>query len=220
MMPYTLGTALAALDTLSTRELEDLLDALEDRLGYEVAHRRSGKRPLDAVETEASAPLLAVLEMADDLNETDLTTLIQTARLLRQALQPVEQRKKRVDKETGEGQPVARGTVQIKRIRRQIVNSGTGEREWRLYGPYLYIRTFASGGGRRTDETRLNNTYLGRQLLAELFEELPQRSPERKALTLDILEGYKNGTLDEVYARWATRRASLPVHPAAEPAGQ
>ena len=42
-----------------------------------------------------------------------------------------------------------------------------------------------------------------------MYEDLPRDAPERRALREEILEGHKNGTLDEVCRRWVHQRMEL-----------
>lgn len=198
-----LDKAIASLNNLSTHDLADLVDLLEHRLGREdaVRPRRRGKPPLAVARDQASDGLQRTLSISAALDDDELSTLVHVAAMVHKDLRPVEFRRKR-HLEGGQSEPIARGIVQAKYVRRQVFNLETEEFEWHSYGPYLYIRTYAGGGGRNKDEKHLNNTYVGRKELAKIFADLPPRSPNRQLLSMEILEGHANGTLDEVYARW------------------
>lgn len=113
------------------------------------------------------------------------------ARQIQRALAPVAERRTAQD-----GTPLAAGTIQAKIIRRKVLNLDTGETEIKSFGPYLYYRYWQSGGNADKRGKRLKNKYIGRQALAQHFDNTPPGSAERRELESRIIAAMHAGTLD------------------------
>lgn len=167
------------------RDLIDLLDYMYDR-GNWTNKRRKGLTPIDDLTLEGRAA--AVYEAAGAMDETNRAILRAAAVAIRRSLQPVTHTRR-----DSEGNPLARGYLEIKYIRRPRLNLETGEIVLYRYGPYLYWRHFAGGGGIDRKQTRLETKYIGEKELAILFE--------TGRVTADqILEALETGTLEALKA--------------------
>ena len=203
--------ALKTLHTLTYDELTDLIDLLRDQHD-DRPPARHGKPPLNAIipggwrpdpdgnpdrtTPPARVELRTAWGIAADLDDDDAHALIEQAALVRDALAPRTQRQRDDD-----GQPVARGTLQTKKINRTVKETdaaGNIHFVRRAFGPYLYLRIWATGGGKNRDQRRLKNIYLGCKTLAHDLDTLD--GDDRAALVEDILTAYENGGVDAVRA--------------------
>lgn len=192
-MPDDLRAALDALRRLQYDDLTDLLDLIALRNeGPGAAQRRKGKK--GGALNFGSAAALDAWQHVRALSDDDLRTVQGVAEALHRALAPQLQRR-----HTAEGQPEARGTVQLKTIPRKKLNLSTMEVETHIYGPYVYIRLWATGGDVDRRTSRLKSIYI----------------PNSKALALAyqagdvtaaaILDAYHNGTIYALCEQWASR---------------
>lgn len=166
------------------------------------------------------------IHFAQLLSQDEQRIAAQVARTLHQSLQPVERRRKpwkRRNKATGTVEEVGNGRVEIKYIKIPVYDFETGQRlrddqgrplsrgfgktigyapEIPGYGPYVYVRTWATGGGKGRDEKRLKSRYVGTQGLAQTFLLMEPGSNERQAVAQEILNLYVSGGADAV-REWA-----------------
>lgn len=188
-MPPELAAALSELQHLSFDDLTNFVDLADDALGVKrVAGRRRGKTPLDHLPTGAESQAWYA---ARRLSKADLQIVRDMAATLRDALKPQEKRRRN---ETG--QAVARGYVQVKYITRPVLNLDTGEIEDKTFGPYLYLRVWATGGNRDRQGKRLKSKYIGMRTLAAAFEAGHVTGDE-------IIDAYEAGTLADLQARFS-----------------
>lgn len=138
--------------------------------------------------------------------------------------------RKRQNKTTGMIEEVGNGRVEIKYIRIPIYDFDTGARlrddqiseqfplgrplsrgaaksigyapEIPGYGPYVYVRVWATGGGKARDEKRLKSRYVGTSGLAAEFLKLEPGSEERQGIAEQIIGLYVSGGSKAVRA-WA-----------------
>lgn len=139
----------------------------------------------------ARIELQQAYERADDLPGEARALIRDVARMLQNALAPIGERRR-----DDTGQPLARGNIQTKIIRRKVLNIDTGEIEVKAFGSYLYYRYHASGGDADRQGKRLKNKYIGLPALAQLFDRTPAGSAERRALEARIITAMNAGTLD------------------------
>jgi hypothetical protein len=158
MYTSDLKKAIELSGKLELDEVVDLIDIAESWLGEHVDHRRKGKTPLGKI--EPSPELGAALAEAGRLSRYERDLLIALCKLLRDSLSPIERR--RINPETG--LPIAEGTVVVKYIRRLVlVSLDPIDFDWKAFGPYLYLRVWATGGGLNKRKKRLKNYYIGRK---------------------------------------------------------
>jgi hypothetical protein len=183
-MPPELATALSELQRLSYDDLTNFVDLADDALGVKrVAGRRKGKTPLDRL---PAGDERQAWYAARRLSKDDLRIVRDMAATLRDALKPQEKRRR-----DESGQAVARGYVQVKYITRPVLNRDTGEVELKTFGPYLYLRVWATGGNRDRQGKRLKNRYIGMKTLAAAFE-------AGHVTGDDIIDAYEAGTLPDL----------------------
>jgi hypothetical protein len=166
------------------------------------------------------------IHFAQLLTEDEQQIAVQMARTLQQALQPVEGRRKprkRTNQATGMIEEMPNGRVEIKYIRVPVYDIQTGDRlrdeqdrplsrgaghvrgyapEIPGYGPYVYVRVWATGGGKERDEKRLKSRYVGTSGLAASFLKMEPGSEERQIVAKEILDLYVAGGSKAVRA-WA-----------------
>lgn len=149
----SLKTALENLRSLSHDALTDLIDLMDYWNDVEGVHqRRKGKTPIAAIEAGAGRELRKAITGIRYLRKKNRAIVRDQAAMLRDALAPQEYRKRTVD-----GYILAQGTLQVKYIPRLKLNPDTGQLETVLHGPYLYLRVWATGGGRDRRQKRLKN---------------------------------------------------------------
>lgn len=173
---------------------------------------------------------------AEQLTADEQQTASHVARTLLTALQPVERRRKRRDQSGRAIEEVARGRVEAKYIRVPVYDLITGMRatddegqplsrgpggigrpkEIPGYGPYLYVRIWATGGGKDRQLKRFKSRYVGLKGTAMHFESLEPGSEERRALAEEILERYEGKTLRS----WAEERWPDPEPEEGEPVAE
>lgn len=161
-------------------------------------------------------------QLAAKMSSADQRTALQVAKTLQTALKPIEKRRKHRNEATGKVEDVAKGRVEIKYIRIPVYDFDTGLRavdengnklsrgpgptvgppkEIPGFGPYLYVRLWATGGGKYRNLSRLKSKYVGLKGLAMHLEELLEShttgSPERKAIAEEIIDRYDAGTLHQ-----------------------
>lgn len=205
-----LKDALKTLHALTYDELTDLIDLLRN-VHDETRPPRHGKPPLEDIiaggwypdpdgdpdrKTPPARPELRnAWNIAVDLAQDDAHALIEQASLVRDALAPRTKRQR-----NAAGETVARGTLQTKIIRRNVIETdkdgGNPRAVRKAFGPYLYLRMWATGGGKNRDQRRLKNVYLGCKRLADDLNILD--GDEHAALVDDILTAYESGGVEAV----------------------
>jgi hypothetical protein len=144
--------------------------------------------------------------------------VVEMARSMAQTLAPMEKRRKR--RTGGKVESVAKGRIEVKYIKIPVYDLDTGERrrddqgrplsrgagkvigyapEIAGYGPYLYVRVWATGGGRDRSEKKKKSKYVGLKGLAMHLEAIMETaepgSSERKQLAEQIIDHFIAGTL-------------------------
>jgi hypothetical protein len=173
-VPKTLGN-------LSFDEMELLRDFIKGQLGHKVI--RHGLPPLDAA--YLSPKLERVIELLPRLCEDDLKALLDIVALLCRALMPQESLRR------------GRGTLEAKMIPRpKIVD---GELTVVYFGPYAYLRIWATGGD--WDHTRKipKSKYLGKAIGQAIYNQPPEVVEVVKKRVLAALE---QGKLETVKAEF------------------
>ena len=136
--------------------------------------------------------------LLDALDADELATAQQVIALLLDLLQPLPQRKRDAD-----GDPIARGAVEVKAIPRQTASGAT------VTSRYVYIRLWHTRGGADRRDRRLKSVYVrDSRKLAAALDELTARSAhdERAALESAILDAYHAGQLDQFVAAFNATR--------------
>lgn len=197
MKTMRIATALNSLRSLSHDELVDLIDLIDFWENVEGVHqRRKGKTPLEQIEYRANLDLRRAIRACGALRKKLRPVVRDQAATLRDALAPREYRKRTMD-----GFVLAQGTIQTKYIKRMSfhldgtpwIDPDTGEQGFKIHGPYLYLRVWATGGGKDRREKRLKNKYIGHKKLAIAFE-------EGRVTAEAILIAFNRHTLDELEA--------------------
>jgi hypothetical protein len=206
MQKPTLADALATLKGLSADELTDLIDYAEYYpLDIDaVLSRRKGKptfpskfNPYPKNQWQPTPAAAITAAIIDQLSKEDVETFVSTARVLRDALAPVI--RKHVDDQTGEAVE-AQGTIQAKEIPKPRYNPFTGEYIRTDYYYYLYLRQWATGGGKNRDQKRLKNKYLGCPRLAHQLYHTTDPDEYRRLYDM-IFEAYHAGSLNALEGR-------------------
>jgi hypothetical protein len=181
MSKNDLKTAVRAILPLSHDELLNLFEFLaherhEENKDYRTGFTpRRGKMPPG----EALAVIMPVAMGAKD----DRLFIDEIVRTLVEALQPVENRTRKADG----------GHIQTKWIPRNVLELETDAEGKviaahvvrRYFGPYLYLRRWATAGDRDKRKSRLKNYYIGRKDLAVHFEALKMSDPDAAAALAD-----------------------------------
>jgi hypothetical protein len=156
---------IAQIKTASHDEIEDLIDAVEyaqaDSQGNaealrDIRRRRRGKRTTNNI----SSPIISeTIEMCTVLETEQIDTLLQSAKLVAEALKPIP------------GRRGGEGFLQVKVFRRykkdKAGNPILDERglpKYTEYGPYLYLRRWLTGGDRDNKKQQLSSLYIGGQV--------------------------------------------------------
>ena len=191
------------------------------RAESELRRLRSGRKGKRYVKlSERSADMQSAIHLVEQLPPDDQRTAVTVAQALHQTLKPIERRRKRRTP-AGNIEEVGSGRVEVKYIRVPVYDIFTGERatdddgnklsrgpdgvgpnirneQGHLppgYGPYIYVRVWATGGGRERDQKQLKSRYVGLKGLAMRFEALEAGSADRRALAEEILDRYERKTL-------------------------
>jgi hypothetical protein len=169
------------LGDLSFDEMEELRDFIKERLGYKVV--RHGLPPLD--EIYLSLPLARILELLPSLTEDDLRGLLDIVVLLCRALMPKESLRR------------GRGTLEAKMIPRPKLVDG----EWTVvyFGPYAYLRIWATGGDWDHNRKIPRSKYLGKVIGQAIYNQPPEVVEAVKERVLAALE---RGQLETVKAEF------------------
>jgi hypothetical protein len=167
------------LGDLSFDEMEVLRDFIKERLGYKVV--RHGLPPLD--EIYLSLPLERIRELLPLLTEDDLRGLLDIVVLLCRALIPRESVRR------------GRGTLEAKMIPRPKLVDG----EWTVvyFGPYAYLRIWATGGDWDHNRKIPRSKYLGKVIGQAIYNQPPEVVEAVKAR---VLAGLERGQLETVKA--------------------
>ena len=167
------------LGGLSFDEMEVLRDFIKERLGYKVI--RHGLSPLGQV--YLSPQLEHVLGMLPLMNHDDLDALLDMVVLLCRALMPQE------------GLRRGRGTLEAKMIPRPKLVDG----EWTIiyFGPYAYLRIWATGGDWNHDRKIPRSKYLGKAIGQAIYNQPPEVV---EAVKERVLAAIERGQLDIVKA--------------------
>src|SRR5260221_6885191 len=153
MMNLPLNQIPKLLGDLSFDEMEILRDFIKERLGFRVI--RHGLPPLS--EAYLSQPLESVLGLLPLLSDDDLDALLDIVILLCRALMPKE------------GLRHGRGTLEAKMIPRPKLVDG----EWTIayFGPYAYLRVWATGGDWDHDRKIPRSKYLGKAIGQAIYNQ-------------------------------------------------
>jgi hypothetical protein len=161
----------AALRQLSVDELRDLIDLIRNRLGEKV--RRHGRARLSQI--RVSEALQGSLDTLIPLTEEELKIVLEHARTVYDALAPAA---------AARG---GQGDIELKSFTRMVWNPDTKSSEERTYGPYAYIRLWATGGGRDRKRTVLKSIYVGKEIAAAKLRGWVTDE--------EVLKAYHDGTL-------------------------
>jgi hypothetical protein len=227
-----------AMDLQQIRALKGSAKEAERIKGEGLAkHLRAQRKgqPYEDLERRLAA-IRDLDQAAQQLSADEQQTAGHVARTLLAALQPVERRRKRRDQSGRAIEEVARGRVEAKYIKVPVYDLITGVRatdeagqplsrgpggvgpakEIPGYGPYLYVRIWATGGGKDRQLKRFKSKYVGLKGTAIHFESLEPSSDERRALAEEILERYEGRTLRS----WAQERWPDPEPEEGEPVAE
>lgn len=165
----TLAYVQESLDGLSFDDLHLLRDFLKKQLGEKVV--RYG---LPAIEQSLrSANLDRLLEKIPSLSDADKRALLKVIEMLCRALEPQK------------GRRGGTGSIEIKRIKR-------GGRE---YGPFAYLRYWATGGDWNGTKRVIKSMYLGKEIALAIegkTEAVAQGIKEQ------VLRAIESGTLEQL----------------------
>jgi hypothetical protein len=145
-------------------------------------------------------------EAAGELSPEAQALIVDIVAFGQRALAPVEKRKR-----TADGTPLAKGTIHAKIIRRKIVDPDTGEVEIKPFGPYLYYRSWVTGGDADKRGKRLKDKYIGLPGLAQRFDATAPGSDERRELEARIIEAHQAGTLQALMIDMGLQRVIPPA---------
>jgi hypothetical protein len=167
------------LGDLPFDEMEMLRDFIKERLGYKVI--RYGLPPL--TEVYLSPPLERILDLLPRLTEDDLRALLDIVALLCRALMPKESLRH------------GRGTLEAKMIPRPKLVDG----EWTIvyFGPYAYLRIWATGGDWNHDRKIPRSKYLGKVIGQAIYNQPPEVV---EAVKERVLAAMERGQLETVKA--------------------
>ena len=165
------------LGDLSFDEMETLRDFIKERLGYKVV--RHGLPPLG--EVCLSPQLEHILSLLPLLRNDDLHALLDIVVLLCRALMPQESLRH------------GRGTLEAKMIPRLKIVDG----EWAIvyFGPYAYLRIWATGGDWDRHRKIPRSKYLGKAIGQAIYKQPPEVV---EAVKEHILAAIERGQLDVV----------------------
>jgi hypothetical protein len=204
-----LAAAIQALQSLNYDELRDLRDCIDYRLyGHAPRHGRPPSIEVLYEELEQgitiSPNLLSAFQAmaglpADAGESDDLEALRGMVETLADALAPQEQRRS------------GKGYITTRTIPRLKWNPGKGLWEIRTYGPYAYLRRWATGGNRDHKRRILKSYYLGKDIALLYLA--------GKLSTDIIIEAFETGKLDTLQknARKYARRLPDEVRLIYEP---
>jgi hypothetical protein len=169
-MHTTLGHIQEGLDSLSLDELFLLCGFLRTQLGESPAkHQRPARQ-----KPQSTGNLDRMLEKVPSLSDSDKRALLKVIALLCQALEPQK------------GRRGGMGSIEIKVIKR----GGKG------YGPFAYLRYWATGGGWDGTKHVTKSLYLGKEIALAI-----QSRPETaKTIKEQVLKAVNAGTLDQLKA--------------------
>lgn len=152
---------LQQLQLLTYDDLIDLIDLVEDGfMGVKkVSSRRRGKTPLDKIILTGSSK--SAYQLFAGLKAPDRRAGLIVAKALRDTKNLKTKKRRKAD-----GQALAKGSIVLKTVRRMVMVSKDPVRfDWVYFGPYLYLRLWATGGEydpvRREYQKRLKSYYIG-----------------------------------------------------------
>jgi hypothetical protein len=167
------------LGDLSFDDMETLRDFIKERLGYKVI--RHGLPPLG--EIYLSPNLEHILSLLALLSNDDLHALLDIVVLLYRALMPQESLRH------------GRGTLEAKMIPRPKLIDG----EWTIvyFGPYAYLRIWATGGDWNRARKIPRSKYLGKAIGQAIYNQPPEVV---EAIKERVLAAIDRGQLETVKA--------------------
>lgn len=174
-----------AIESLSYDDLWTLRDFLQNNyLGKKV--RRHGLTPLNQI--ALTVQMKKILEQCASLSNDELSLLFAHVSSLHQALAPIGSRR-------GGG-----GDIELKMIGRWklVVSKGRLEVVRVYYGPYAYLRLWATGGDRDRKRKSLQSIYMGKAVAAILSRDDIDQDAAKK----EIIAAYYDGTFWDVIRKY------------------
>lgn len=179
-----------AIESLGYDDLWTLRDFLQNNyLGKKV--RRHGLTPLNQI--ALTVQMKKILEQCASLSNDQLSLLFVHVSSLHQALAPIGSRR-------GGG-----GDIELKMIGRWklVVSKGRLEVVRVYYGPYAYLRLWATGGDRDRKRKSLQSIYLGKAVAAILSRD----DIDQDAVKKEIIAAYYDGTFWDVIRKFMTNES-------------